>query len=274
MRGFHRDCPARISDEMIIAVIDETTKSPRGRKVGDLVMRSAAFLALALISTSCSSSNEPAAGSTAPTSDADTNTEAAADAQADDPPAPYGLNVGDTLPPVSMRGRVGGAGELVEIHSRDYYDPDGARGIRALWIGLQVSCPSCDDANPWIALPLFTSSAYKSAPWSFAARGGRMLDAIAYMSNGSGTGAVADKDVDDWIKRFSSTNDVANFGKSKELTPDENLPHCYIVDPRTMKIVDHKTDVLKCKSAVSVVFDRLLVTNGAPPKMTADAGGD
>jgi hypothetical protein len=189
------------------------------------------------------------------------------EARPDYPPPPYGAEVGDTFPLLTMRGRKGGAAEFVEISSRDYYDPDGDRGIRALWVGVNFFCDGCDETHPFAQLPMHTATAYTSPPTSYAERGARMVDLIAPTRSGINVGNRA---VDGWIKQFGSRHDVAAFSDAQVLATDGNLPHCFVVDPRSMKIVHHAAATSTCEDQVYVILEEQLIDHGAPPR--ADAG--
>ena len=168
----------------------------------------------------------------------------------DYPAGPYGYATGSTFPNVSFSGYRDGAGAWISIAMSDYYDPTGARGINALFLDVSASwCGACRDEAGDLA-----TMATKYAP-----RGGKILTAL--IENES-SGPATQSTVDDWKTSFSVNFDIVADGKSDTLGPGGvGLPHNYVIDPRTMKILK----IVEGSSGGTTLpggFDSLLTKNG------------
>ncbi|MEO7096065.1 MAG: hypothetical protein ABI175_22580 [Polyangiales bacterium] len=86
------------------------------------------------------------------------------------PDGPYGLARGNVFPNLPFKGYREGKGEWTDIEMLDYYDPDGSRGIHAIYITVSAEwCPVCkEDAK---VLPGWYESHYKP-------RGARFITSI------------------------------------------------------------------------------------------------
>jgi hypothetical protein len=169
------------------------------------------------------------------------------------PPAPYGLERDDVLPLASFEGFHQGDDRTSTIATRDYFDPTGEKGIRALVVELDV-------AWCWASLELA-----RRGPTVFGPRLGRGLRALSILGEGANFSAVSEIAVDRW-RRNGNTNDVvadAEFASFGGL-PGKGLPLLLLVDPRTMTIV--KTFDGSDLDAVARSVDALLEENGAPPQ--------
>ena len=169
----------------------------------------------------------------------------------DYPPGPYGYSTGSTYPKVSFPGYRNGAGAWVTISMADYYDPTGARGINALF--LDVSAGWCGACRAEAAdLPTMATK-YKP-------RGGRIVTAL--IEGDSSSTPATQANVDEWKSTFSVNFDIVADGKSDSLgSGGVGLPHNYVIDPRTMKIVK----IVEGSSGGSSLpggFDTLLTKNG------------
>lgn len=188
-------------------------------------------LAFTLAATGCSSSSTQAV---TPGDDAGAETPAPP-AYPDESLAPYGLLAHQTFPNVTWKGYHDSTGPLVDLSMSDYYDPDGKKGITAVYFIVAAGwCGPCN-AEAEVA-PKIYSEAYKP-------RGARYVSAIIQDYNSKAPGAATQATLDQWIKDHSLNFDMgflpsAADGSSEVLPegPKVGLPHNYIIDPRTMLI--------------------------------------
>jgi len=149
----------------------------------------------------------------------------------DYPPGPYGLDTTMTFPSVSFQGYVGGQAPWTTIALKDYYDPDGTKGIRGIYL---------TGSAPWCAACV---SEAKSFPARFAneykAKGARFVTAIL---QDDAHGPATRGTVDDWVKTFGTNYDIVLDPTFSILKKDSSgggsaaLPYNYVIDPRTMKV--------------------------------------
>jgi hypothetical protein len=135
---------------------------------------------------------------------------------------------------VSFMGYRSATGPWTTIQLSDYYDPDGSRGIRALYVTLgEVGCGACvqeaPNINAWKKQYGSYGTAFLSALW----RG--------EVKNPDGTWSATESTVDGWISQFSVTYDMVADPKivlNDGVAPQDN-PNGYLVDTRTMKVVQY-----------------------------------
>ncbi|MBL8714410.1 MAG: redoxin domain-containing protein [Myxococcales bacterium] len=166
------------------------------------------------------------------------------------PSGPYGSSVGSTFPNLSFNGYRDGTGSWVPVTMADYYDPTGARGITGVLIIVSASwCGPCQEEAK--ALP-------KIYP-GYKARGARFLGGLI---EDSYRNPATQKNVDSWIKAFSTNYDMVADGKSSLLPPGSvGIPYSIVVDPRTMKV--SKTWSGADPSATSIPqLDTVIAKNG------------
>jgi hypothetical protein len=150
------------------------------------------------------------------------------------PPGPYGRTVGATFPNLALMGYRNGAGAWTQIQISDYYDPDGTRGLRALYVTLgEVGCGACVQEAPHINQWKMQYAQYGTAFLSALWRG--------EVKNPDNTWSATQSTVDGWISQFSITYDMAADPKillNDGVEPQDN-PNGYLVDTRTMKVVQY-----------------------------------
>jgi hypothetical protein len=166
------------------------------------------------------------------------------------PAGPYGFSTGSTFPNVSFKGYHEGTGVWSDVSMSEYYDPDGSRHVNALWLDVSASWCSACRAEAGDLPDLYTK--YKP-------RGGRVLTAL--IENDSSSPATQST-VDSWDTSFSVNFDIVADPMSAALPKGGvGLPHNYLIDPRTMKIV--KVVEGADPGATTIPgMDALLVTNG------------
>jgi hypothetical protein len=148
------------------------------------------------------------------------------------PKGPHGWAVGQVFPRLTFDAKLGGKGAFTRVSTKDYYDRDGARGIRALY--LTVSAPWC---------PACVSEA-KTFPEEFATtyapRGARFLTLLA---EDAGHKPASRATVDAWITEFRTNYDIGLDPGYAALPKDDTgrgsvaIPYNYVIDPRTMRVV-------------------------------------
>jgi hypothetical protein len=147
------------------------------------------------------------------------------------PDGPYGFEIGSTFPNVTVQGYVAGAAPWGPITTKDYYDPDGSKGIRGFY--LTVSAPWCAGCvMEGQDLPGLYTAQYRK-------RGARILTVLlegpSHEPSSQGT-------VDTWVATYGTPYDVAIGSGADVLAPAGapgaalGLPWNYVIDPRTMKI--------------------------------------
>jgi hypothetical protein len=168
----------------------------------------------------------PATDTASPVADTAVAKDTAPPPTGDYPAGPYGYSTGATFPNVSFAGYRNGAGAWVTISMADYYDPTGDRHVNALFLDVSASwCSACRAEASGLA-----AMATKYAP-----RGGKIMTAL--IENESSSPATQTT-VDNWVSSFDVNYDIVADGKSDSLgSGGVGLPHNYVIDPRTMKIV-------------------------------------
>ena len=178
------------------------------------------------------------------------------------PPGPYGNTKDATFPPLEMDGYKGGeGGEWTKIRMIDYYDPDGSRGVYAIFY--VVSAEWCGPCREEAAkLPGFFTNLYKP-------RGAAFINGI--IENNSHKPADQPT-IDRWIKAFHTNFDIALDLDGQSLPPSSGIPRNYVINPRDMKI--YKVLEGENPAATSVPGLKVLLDyNGAPAAPTvSDAG--
>jgi hypothetical protein len=150
----------------------------------------------------------------------------------DEPPAleypsgPYGKAQGNVFPDVAFEGYRDGDGEWTTLHMLDLFDPDGAKGVRGIYVVVAAQwCGVCQQEA--MRLP-------KSYP-AWKGRGARFL---MVLGQDNARKPALQSTVDAWQSRFHLPFDVGADPKLEFLPPGATgFPTCYVIDPRTMKIV-------------------------------------
>lgn len=184
------------------------------------------------------------------------------------PEGPYGLNLNNIFPNVTLNGyRDGKAGSLewTELKMIDYYDPTGERGVNAILVIVSAEwCGPCKEEAK--DLPGFYTNTYKP-------RGAKFLTAMIENASGKPADQAV---VDRWMKTYNTNFDIAADPEGSVMLPKTDpkwgIPRNYIVDPRTMKIVRVNSGVNPDATTIPGL-KVLLDANGAPAAPTAtDAG--
>lgn len=225
------------------------------------VRRSAALLGL-LLSLGCgnaaSAPSDPRAIEPAPSSSASSPVSDAAPpaTYGEYPAGPYGFRVGQTFPDISIDGYIGAAGDWKSIALADYYDPDGARGVRGLYLTVSAPwCPAC--VSEAKTLPAAYASTYRG-------RGARLLTVLP--QDGDSKPATR-ATIDAWIASFKTNYDIAADPALLSVEHDASgggtlaLPYNYVIDPRTMKIVQINSGAFFVPGGIPGL-DALLKKNG------------
>ncbi|MFI5299301.1 MAG: hypothetical protein ACHREM_14495, partial [Polyangiales bacterium] len=152
------------------------------------------------------------------------------------PSGPYGLDKGSVFPLLSLKGYKDATGSWTSISTASYYDPDGSRGITGVFFIVGAEwCGACQSEAD--AAPAWLTQAYKT-------RGGVFASAIIEQATDDGSGgyaAATQGTVDTWISTHSTNYDIMLDPHGDSTLPSSGsvgLPHNYVIDPRTMIIVD------------------------------------
>jgi len=226
---------------------------------------SSIVVALSMACSSGKATNE--APPTSPTTESDAETDAAQPAQLTYPDGPYGLARGNVFPNLKFKGYREGKGAWTDIEMLDYYDPDGSRGINAIYLTVSAEwCPVCkEDAK---VLPLWYESHYKP-------RGARFITSI--LETGDRKPATK-ASVDAWVSAYKPNFDIVADEEGATFPPTfKALPVNIEIDPRTMVVYRVFNNGAEFTRGVPGL-DLLLDQNGAapaPPIVEAtDAGAD
>jgi thiol-disulfide isomerase/thioredoxin len=226
-----------------------------------------------LAGVGCSSTSTPAPagepGPSEPAADA-TPTEDAPPVELPYPEGPYGLEGQKVFPPIKFKAYREGTGEFTEIDMREYYDPDGTKGIYALGVLVIAEwCTYCRHEAP--QLPRLFAEKYKP-------RGAKFVQILVQDKDGEPADQTT---ADRWVRSFKPTFD---FGIDPEERSVERkvvqgretllFPTSYAINTRDMKIFKVQAgsvpiDVkLESIAGLTTVLNR----NGAPPAPQQDAG--
>jgi len=144
------------------------------------------------------------------------------------PAAPYGQYAGNTFPAYSLDGYADASTTWAKVDMRDYFDPDGTKGVRALVVVTAAQwCGVCQQEARWVP------GEYTK---SWQARGARLVTAL--IQDGSYKPAVR-LVADQWRDAYSIPYAVVIDPTMSLIPPDigaVKLPYTYVIDPRTMKI--------------------------------------
>lgn len=142
------------------------------------------------------------------------------------PSGPYGFGVGAIYPDVSFSGYVAAKAPWTTVATRDFYDPAGKRGLKAVLIVVSAAwCGPCRDE----AKDLPTLNA------KYAPQGVRFLEIVVQDTDGSG---ATQSTIDAWIAYAGLDTDVVADADEKSLPKaSTGLPFNLLVDARTMKVV-------------------------------------
>lgn len=182
----------------------------------------------------------------------------------DDPPAvvdgypagPFGLKPGQVFPNLTLHGYRDGTGAWTAITLKDYFDPDGSRGINGIY--LTVSAPWCAGC---VAEARSFPALYRD---KYRAKGARLITAL--VQDGASKPA-SQKTVDSWIATYGIDYDVVADPELTTVRMDASssgslaLPYNYVIDPRTMRITQINAGPIFTGGTI-VGLDELLAKNG------------
>ena len=147
------------------------------------------------------------------------------------PAGPYGLNASQIISNMTFVGFRDGAGPYTELSLSDYYDPDGAKGIKALyitfgWNGCGACLQEAGNMNTWET--------------DYSGKGVRLLSALHGDLQNQPTFQVTDSTAQDWINTYGITYDVVvdpTYQLNNGVKPTSD-PHGWFVDTKTMQITE------------------------------------
>jgi hypothetical protein len=197
-------------------------------------------IALAALTVGCGDAHPPTAGGNTPVlpsgggggPDPGPTTDAgAADTFAVEdgyPVGPYANFAGRTFAPLTFPGYAEGSTTWGTLATRDWFDPDGSKGIKGIVIIAAAQwCAVCQSEAHWVP---------KAYVDTYKARGARFLTVMIQDAKyAPATKIVADQ----WRDAFSIPFAIGIDPKLTTIPPDVGavkLPYTYVIDPRTMKI--------------------------------------
>jgi hypothetical protein len=144
------------------------------------------------------------------------------------PTGPYGLGTADVIDKFTFMGFRDGGDPFVKLSLTDFYDPEGTKGIKALFVTLgRSSCGAC------------VGQAGRMETWETKYRS-EGLRQLSVLHSGLGVPREAtESTARDWIAKYGVTYDVAidpTFRLNGGVKPDFD-PRGWLVDVKTMKIV-------------------------------------
>lgn len=144
------------------------------------------------------------------------------------PVGPYDVFAGATFPPLSLAGYPDGSTTWGSISMREYFDPDGTKGIRGVFVIVAAQwCEVCKREARW------QPNAYLT---NYRARGARFVTPLVQDLNSMpATQATATA----WRDFFSIPYAVAIDPMLLTLPKGIGalkLPHAFVIDPRTMRV--------------------------------------
>ncbi|MGZ3475921.1 MAG: hypothetical protein ACXWUG_18115, partial [Polyangiales bacterium] len=144
------------------------------------------------------------------------------------PPGARGLLDGDTLKDASITGYRSATGPFAPISTCDYWDPDGAKGIRAFLLVLSAPwCTPCAGYVDWL---------HGVAP-ELLSRGTRILEVL--ISGNTSMLPATQQNADAWVKKYGVVWDLGIAVGTELVYGEGAIPFSYFVDPRTLQIVGH-----------------------------------
>jgi hypothetical protein len=216
------------------------------------------------VPSGCSSSDTPKSVPSTETGPTETDT-ATQPAPLTYPDGPYGLARGNVFPNLQFKGYREGKGAWTDIQMLDYYDPDGSRGINAIYITVSAEwCPVCkEDAK---VLPGWYESHYRP-------RGARFITSILETYDRKPATKAA---VDLWVSAYAPNFDIV-ADPDAETFPETftALPVNFEINPRTMVVFRVFNNGYEFTRGIPGL-DLLLDQNNAPPAppIVIDAGAD
>jgi hypothetical protein len=221
-----------------------------------------ASLCALFLTIACSSSKTQSSVPTTETDAivADTATEPAALTY---PEGPYGLAKGNVFPNLQFKGYRDGKGEWTDIQMLDYYDPDGSRGIHAIYITVSAEwCPVCkEDAK---VFPDWYTTHYKP-------RGARFITSILETADRKPATRAA---VDAWVAAYKPNFDIVADEREETFPPGFTaLPVNIEINPRNMVVFRVFNNGAEFTRGIPGL-DLLLDQNNAPsaPPIEIDSG--
>jgi hypothetical protein len=237
---------------------------------GMRVLRFSAVLA-SLLAVSCSSKSDPAASSGtdtggtaedtgAPGEDTTPPGEDTAPGEVTYPEGPYGIELKNTFPDITWDGYKNATGDWTKISMHDYYDPDGSKGINAIYLVVSAQwCVPCQgEAKQLTRL----NDLYKPT-------GSNFISAMLQASSGAPS---TQKVVDQWITAYKIDFDIVNaptpvagsdgMSQSNIVPKSWAIPRNYVIDPRTMKVYRVIMSALATDAPNIPVLSLLLRQNG------------
>ena len=153
------------------------------------------------------------------------------EADVDYPAGPYGFDKDQTIANFQFQGYNDGVAPLTDICLSDYYDPDGSRGIRALYLTRgHILCGACvqeaPNINGWQDKYAPHGATFLSVLWA----GGQQAP--------DGSFPITEAALMGWIDEFSVAYDMAmdpELQLSGGVEPPTD-PIGWLIDTRTMKI--------------------------------------
>jgi hypothetical protein len=181
-----------------------------------------AIAALAPITLGCSSSPAPVVEPAPPTQAVTVGTY---------PDGPYGIHVGDTIPPTFTWSGLAPGGTPQQYASTDFFDPDGTKGINAIVFDSSATwCGACQQE---------ASSLEGIIANNWGPNGVAVITLMVEDGNHTPSSDinVAQAWMTDWHLKNVPVALDPKFGFAVYVNGSLGLPYNVLVDPRTMKVI-------------------------------------
>ncbi len=144
------------------------------------------------------------------------------------PAGPYDKVAGAVFPPVSLSGYRDGDAAWTTLSMREYFDPDGSKGIRGVVVVVAAQwCGVCQNEAKWVP------AAYTA---NYRAKGAKFITPLLQdLAHKPATRAVADQ----WREAYAIPFAIAIDPELTTLPVGigaVSLPYMFVIDPRTMRI--------------------------------------
>jgi len=166
------------------------------------------------------------------------------------PDGPYGNEQGRIFPDLTFPGYRDGKGEWVDMAMHDSYDPDGSKGVTAVYILIVAQ---------WCGVCQSEARALPSIYPAYKEKGARF---IMVLEQDNARKPATKLTIDQWKSSFKTINfDLGLDAKALAMPASSTgFPTCLLIDPRTMKIVKNIPGVTSDGSIPGI--DALIKKNG------------
>lgn len=167
------------------------------------------------------------------------------------PSGPYGVAIGDVIQDATFFGyknaEASAEGALESFSLSDFYDPDGTKGVKAIYVSVSASwCPPCQAEAK--ALPGIYDSV-KDLGVAF----------FQDLYEGPTQKPATQSDLDKWLKKYQLPFTVVMDpkGKMNAYFDRNSIPYSMLIDAKTMKILATESGFGSKSQLVKFIKDNL-----------------